>query len=383
MRHYMNMPTLCLTFCYSNACSCIIYFSHADNERRDIMQSIDENKSSTTSAANITTSASATSSAAMDTVENVSEEMILACCKDGDITKLRLWNSLGVNLLYSESPLIRAVGHGQVDVVRYLVEEVGADVNRATVRGLTPLIMAAVTGNVIMLRYLGKELGANVNSALDIGTTALIMAAESHHVGIVRCLVKEFGVDVNQANPNGNTALHQAALLNDVVVLQCLVKELGADVNRTEGGGMKPMDIAALQGHLGVVHWLLAEGGANVDEHDSEGNTLWQNLMATRYDGTTKLEDADDAELTLLLQTMVLLTEVPPEFITKLSPQHTEVCTRGRQLRTQLPAYLEQQRASIVAHCPLPEVLQPLVAEYAAPTPKDMWTDGLRVSVVD
>jgi hypothetical protein len=51
--------------------------------------------------------------------------------------------------------------------------------------------------------------------------------------------------------------------------------------------------------------------------------------------------------------------------------------------RTQLPAYLEQQEASIVAHCPLPGVLQPLVAEYAAPTSEDMWTDGLRVSVFD
>jgi hypothetical protein len=99
--------------------------------------------------------------------------------------------------------------------------------------------------------------------------------------------------------------------------------------------------------------------------------------------GLLNLEDADDAELSALLEVMVLLGDAPPDFIAELSPQHAEVVTRGRQLRTQLPSYLEQQRALVHAHCPLPVVLQPLVAAYAVPTSEDIWTDGLRVWVVE
>jgi hypothetical protein len=67
------------------------------------------------------------------------------------------------------------------------------------------------------------------------------------------------------------------------------------------------------------------------------------------------------------------------DFVAKLSPVNAELATRGRQLRAQLPAYLEQQRALAIAHCPLPAVLQPIVYGLAAPTPEDMWTKGLRV----
>jgi hypothetical protein len=78
------------------------------------------------------------------------------------------------------------------------------------------------------------------------------------------------------------------------------------------------------------------------------GETLWDTL---------KFDDADDADLTSLLQTMVLFADAPPSRIYSQalgSQPQAELWERGRQLQTQLPAYLEQQRlprASIVVHC--------------------------------
>jgi hypothetical protein len=66
---------------------------------------------------------------------------------------------------------------------------------------------------------------------------------------------------------------------------------------------------------------------------------------------------------------MVMLDEALSAFIAKLSLEHAELCTRGRTLRRQLPSYLERQRAAVVTHCPLPAVLQSVVAAYAATTP--------------
>ena len=50
----------------------------------------------------------------------------------------------------------------------------------------------------------------------------------------------------------------------------------------------------------------------------------------------------------------------------------------GRQLRARLPSYLEQQQALVLEHCPLPAVLQPLVAAYADPSRDDIWATRLR-----
>jgi hypothetical protein len=88
---------------------------------------------------------------------------------------------------------------------------------------------------------------------------------------------------------------------------------------------------------------------------------------------------------------MVLLDDAPPDFIDKLflpSPNHAQqiydlrplylIATEGQQIRALRPLYLEQQRASIDAHCNLPTVLQPIVIAYAKPAPEDMWIDWLR-----
>jgi hypothetical protein len=106
-----------------------------------MMQSTDGSNASTTSNAIATASASLSSSAESDeeaeAEESASEEAILACCVEGDITQLRLWTSLGVNVLFSEAPFMKAAKDGQVDVLRYFVRELGADVNQATKTGQT------------------------------------------------------------------------------------------------------------------------------------------------------------------------------------------------------------------------------------------------------
>jgi hypothetical protein len=70
-----------------------------------------------------------------------------------------------------------------------------------------------------------------------------------------------------------------------------------------------------------------------------------------------------------LLKILVLLPMSPdhdrglPAFVAKLielSPQHAELCTRGRQIQARLPAYLEQQRDLVRTHVPVD--LEPIVA---------------------
>jgi hypothetical protein len=152
----------------------------------------------------------------------------------------------------------------------------------------------------------------------------------------------------------------------------------------TEGGsslternsirGTSAMLLAARSSRFHAVEYLLEEQGASMTEHDNCGDTVWDFVPLG-------IQTRINVALSSLLKVMVMLEDAPADFIAEISPHGADICTRGRQLRAQLPFYLEQQRAAVVAHCPLPAVLQSLVTVCAVMTPEDMWADGLRVQV--
>jgi hypothetical protein len=85
----------------------------------------------------------------------------------------------------------------------------------------------------------------------------------------------------------------------------------------------------------------------------------------------------DSAEVSLLIKVITLICDAPANLIDKFLPRHAELIEEGRQLRARLPAYLEQRSASLTSHCPLPAVLQSVVAAYAEPTRADVWDSML------
>jgi hypothetical protein len=78
------------------------------------------------------------------------------------------------------------------------------------------------------------------------------------------------------------------------------------------------------------------------------GRTVWGEVCCERWVHCRSAGSA--ADLSSLLKVMVMLDDAPHNSIAKLSPQHADICMRGRQFRAQLPCYLEQQRATVVTH---------------------------------
>jgi hypothetical protein len=173
--------------------------------------------------------------------------------------------------------------------------------------------------------------------------------------------------------------LWDAAYAGDIARVKALLAG-GASINEANQHGVTALSYALGGGHYDLALFLFAEGGACIGNITHGLCTFWDMLhfgiYARRQAG---IEETDADGLSALLKVMVMLDNAPQFFISSLTPLHAELYTRGRHLRAQLPSYLEQQRAMVVVHCPLPTVLQSLVAVYAATTPEDMWTDGLRV----
>jgi hypothetical protein len=200
----------------------------------------------------------------------------------------------------------------------------------------------------------------------------LLVAARKGEIAAIERLLAE-GAHVSERNTRGTTAIMVAAMYGHAATVKFL-QSTGASITEKDDDGWSALHYAAHNGILSLVQYFLQEAGASISDATDDGRTVWPFLMP-------KLEDADLVVLISLLKVIVMLDDAPPAFVAKLSPAHAELTTRGRYFRAQLPAYLEQQRASVVEHCPLPTVLLPIVAEYAATTPEDMWEDGLRVHV--
>jgi hypothetical protein len=147
-----------------------------------------------------------------------------------------------------------------------------------------------------------------------------------------------------------------------------LLTEGGSSLAEQTTSGAHASLLATCNGKWPAVQWLLEEEGASILERDLVGSTVWSKLWGHCGEGNA-------AELSSLLKVMVMLDDAPADVIANLLPQHAAICTNGRRLRAQLPSYLEQQRTTVVTHCPLPGVLQTVVAAYAATTQSDMWAD--------
>jgi ankyrin repeat protein len=74
------------------------------------------------------------------------------------------------------------------------------------------------------VRYLVKELGADVNRADNEGCTPLLIAVTQRHFSVVKCLVKELGADIHKPRHDGVTPLMEASARRLTEIVTWLVK---------------------------------------------------------------------------------------------------------------------------------------------------------------
>ena len=106
-----------------------------------------------------------------------------------------------------------AVADGVMNAFRYLRDELGAVNEPFGNRGFTPLRSALGHSHLDMVRFLVKGIDADVSKANTVDdTTPLIVAAGQLHLDTVRFLAQETQVDVNKAHAvDGATPLITAA----------------------------------------------------------------------------------------------------------------------------------------------------------------------------
>lgn len=169
--------------------------------------------------------------------------------------------------VYPGTPLCLATEHGNLEMVKLLLDQ-GAEINQARNRdNKTPLLIASKKGDLEMVKLLLKK-GADINKANNSKATPLFFALKHNHLEVVDALLIATGINVNQVcSMDDSTPLLIAAQNGRLEVVQKLLKVEGIQVNQANNNGTTPLFAAAINGQLGVVDELL-KAKAKLDKVD-------------------------------------------------------------------------------------------------------------------
>jgi len=164
------------------------------------------------------------------------------------------------------TPLFYALTSGKLPLARLLLEK-GADKSRlATMLDPPPLMVAAAQGNAEICKFLLEEVGVNVNvkSRDHQDYTPLHHAAGyGRNRETIELLVKA-GANIEAKLYDGRRPVHMACFKGDKEALS-LLADLGADIECEDLEAWTPLHYAAYYGHMEVVSYLLRPiSGANV-----------------------------------------------------------------------------------------------------------------------
>ena len=164
---------------------------------------------------------------------------------------------------------------GIVEIVTWLVEVGGCDINQADCIGSTPLVWAALNGHEWVVKILLGQESINPDKPNQCGETPLWCASRNGHEGVVKILLGQ-DINPNRASGSGETPLWCAAKNGHEGVVAILLERNDIDPDKPDKDGRTPLWFAAETGHEQVVKILLGRDDVNADKPDKYGATpLW------------------------------------------------------------------------------------------------------------
>ncbi|XP_031508402.1 ankyrin repeat domain-containing protein 16 isoform X3 [Papio anubis] len=199
-----------------------------------------------------------------------------------------------------------AARHGHRDVLAYLAEAWGMDIEATNRDYKRPLHEAASMGHRDCVRYLLGR-GAAVDCLKKADWTPLMMACTRKNLGVIQELV-EHGANPLLKNKDGWNSFHIASREGDPLILQYLLT-VCPDAWKTESKIRRtPLHTAAMHGHLEAVKVLLKRCQYEPDYGDNCGVTpLMDAIQCGHIDVARLLLDEHGEGHTSTIQTLLSL----------------------------------------------------------------------------
>lgn len=175
--------------------------------------------------------------------------------------------------------LHQCAGHGQLELLRRLLEDIDVNVDVKTNDKWTPLHFAAEEGHLAAVKELLLA-KADINAQTSHGITPLYLAAREGHVDVVKYLLMK-RADPNQKSKYGWGSLETGSRNGKYEVVDALVTA-GVSVGALTAQPVSALYVAASNGHLDVVERLL---NAGADIEACTGKDAWPPLFGALKGG--------------------------------------------------------------------------------------------------
>ena len=163
----------------------------------------------------------------------------------------------------SSPPLHQVARSGDLDIVEYLVNEVGCDVNSLDSEAYTPLHRAIEYGHLPIVQYLLSQPQCNCETrSNNCGMYPLHHAAWLGYLDIIKTLVGR-DCDINVKDENNLTPLHYSCGCGHLPVVIYLTNHPQCVISSKDKRGRVPLHIAAECGQLHIAKFLIED--MNVD----------------------------------------------------------------------------------------------------------------------
>ena len=156
-----------------------------------------------------------------------------------------------------ETLLGESVRIHNLDLINFLLDQKGVDVNQQDELGDTPLHIATRMGNLPLIQLL-TDRGARLDIKNKRGETLLHLALKANLEDFTRFLLNSNKIDINAQDILGNTALYYAAIgtqKNPQIIQDLLDHEAQVQVINKQGD--TPLSITAKEGNLEFIQTVL------------------------------------------------------------------------------------------------------------------------------
>ncbi len=177
---------------------------------------------------------------------------------------------LDVKRLERNKRLCEITRNGDLNGLKYLVENFDYDVNTADDEGRVAIMEAISSKLIDTFSYL-LATGANVNAKTKDGNSLLMMACSASNESMVSTLIDN-GADVNAKDENDETVLIKVSKEGNLYCIKRVLNE-NVDVNAKDKTGKTAlMYVVSNAQCLGRIEPFI-EAKANFDEQDENGDT--------------------------------------------------------------------------------------------------------------
>jgi len=184
-----------------------------------------------------------------------------------------------------QTPLHFACQRISIEIIKYLIEEKGANIEEVDYEGKTCLLLACEKGrfDFRVAKYLIEKKGANIEAKDSNGNTALMVSLTSEvssyyssyylNKDLVEYLLHQKNTDINARNNEGQTVLHQACWLGQLNVVENLLEIHHADIETADEFGQTGLHMACKKGFYEIVEYLIVNHNSNIHKVTSAGES--------------------------------------------------------------------------------------------------------------